>query len=367
MSIDSLEAWRFRNFEQFQLRPDPHLNVIYGDNGSGKTSLIEAIYTLARLRSFRTSDVKQLIATGKEDCLCVAKICDANDRLHNLGIQRTKNSLLVKLDGEPLRRSSELATLLPLQIINNDVHLLIEGGPSQRRQFLDWGVFHVEPVYGETMKQFRHILKQRNAALKKHWTAQQVRLWDEQLIETSEQIQRMRAVYIESLNVTLETLLADSFNLPSFTMHYHQGWEKQTSYAEVLKETLENDFRLGKTHYGPHRADLRLRSQGQALKEVVSRGQQKILATMMMLAQIEFFKQQTGRTLVLLIDDLPAELDRHFSSYFLQKVLDTNSQIFVTSTDYRSMGFSQTSINGKMFHVEHGKITETESSVFSNK
>jgi DNA replication and repair protein RecF len=358
MSIDTFEAWHFRNFTHLCLTPAPRLNVIYGDNGSGKTSLIEAIYIMARLRSFRTSHFRNLISNGEADFLCRAKLHDASGHLHHLGIQRSKDSLLIKLDGDSLRRSSELAHLMPLQLINNDVHLLIEGGPRERRQFLDWGVFHVEPHYGVILKQLRHILSQRNAALKQHWTPQQIRHWDLPLVEASNQVHQMRQDYLDRLQPFLEQLLADSFNLPSIDIQYAQGWDKELSYEHALQQSLATDLQRGKTHYGPHRADLRLRSAGKPLKEVVSRGQQKILATLMMLAQIEFYKQHSGRGLVLLIDDLPAELDRHFARFFLDKVMDSESQVFVTTTDYHSLQLPDTMAEGKMFHVEHGQIRE---------
>jgi len=358
MSVTSLEAWRFRNFSHFHILPDSQLNIIYGKNGSGKTSLIEAVFSLGRLRSFRTSNPRQLISTGQEDCLCVARILDTQDHLHQLGIQRSRNTQLVKLDGELLKRSSDLANLLPLQIINNDIHLLIEGSPNTRRQFLDWGVFHLESTYGATLKQYRHILKQRNAALKKHWGKNDIALWDKQLISTGQRIHEMRQRYLDSLNHIWSSLLQDSFNLPPVSFQYFPGWDRQRDFASVLAESLESDIRLGKTHHGPHRADLRFRSNGQPLKEVVSRGQQKIIATLLLLAQVDFFTQDSEHNLLLLIDDLPAELDRDFREYFLKKVLATRSQLFITAIDQESIDLSETSVSGKMFHVEHGHVTE---------
>lgn len=358
MSLEYFEACRFRNFSHLQITPAAHLNVIYGDNGSGKTSLIEAIYSTARLRSFRSADVRLLIANGEENFLCRAKIRSANDQPHHVGIQRSRSAVIVKLDGQPLRKSSELAKLFPLQIINNDVHLLIEGGPGQRRQYLDWGVFHVEPSYGDTIKTFRHLLKQRNAALREHRLRGQLKHWDVQLTSCASRINVMRQHYLDLLQPVLEELLSDSFNLPQPSMHYFQGWASDHSYEEVLEQSLEYDQRNGKTHYGPHRADLRLRNEGRAIKEVVSRGQQKILATIMMLAQVELYKQHSGRNLTLLIDDLPAELDRHFVHYFLNKVIATDSQIFITTTDPVALKIPETVQSLKMFHVEHGTIAE---------
>lgn len=364
MSLNSFEARRFRNLSRIQITPSPLLNIIYGNNGSGKTSLVEALYYLGRLRSFRTPYARHLIQKDQEDFVCVGKSHIPGNKNHIIGIQRKKEEQIIRLDSEPLHRASDIAALLPLQIINNDIHQLIEGGPSERRHFLDWGVFHVEPMYAGLMKTFRHTLKQRNAALKKRWQKQAIKHWDTALAEQAENINHLRQKYIEQLQPKLDRILEDSFNLPKLKMSYFPGWDTSQQYCEVLEQGWLSDQEKGTTQSGPHRADIKLRSENRALKEVVSRGQQKIIATLMVLAQIELHREQTERPLVLLVDDLPAELDEHFGAYFMEKILATESQIFITTTHYNLLKLPKDYLPVKVFHVEHGNIEEVTAQVF---
>ena len=359
MSIQYFEALRFRNFAKIDITPSPHLNIIYGNNGSGKTSLLEAIYYLGRARSFRTAKNHHLIANDCEDFICFGKIKSPEKTYHNLGIQRRRHDQNIKINGEVLQRTSDLARLLPMQVINNDVHHLIDGGPKIRRQFLDWGIFHSVPEYGLITKKYRQILNQRNAALKAHWQQTQIRHWDEGLIELGLKIDALRQEYVQKLSVELKLVFQDSFNLPPVQLHYRQGWDQACTFEEALNNGWEADYRRGLTHQGPHKAELSIRSDQRDLKDYVSRGQQKIISTLLVLAQIQLFSAvgQQQEHLVLLIDDLPSELDHQFAEYFLKKIQATQSQLFVTTTDHLLLNMTSQQ-NKTLFHVEHGVVTE---------
>lgn len=361
MTITQFSLQHFRNFPQLQIEPSPKLNIVYGDNGSGKTNLMEAIYFLGRARSFRTSHLHHLISHGQQAFICYGKICDQHNTLHNLGIRRQSHEQTIKIDGAHIQRASDLARILPLQMINNDVHHLIDGGPKIRRQFLDWGAFHLYPQFAQLMKNFRHCLKQRNAALKKKWQRQDIQFWDKNLVEHAQQIDVLRREYLNQFQPELTALLEDSFNLPQLKISYRSGWDKNLDYAEALASSWDSDIQRGITHCGPHKAELRLTSDNQSLKEVISRGQQKILATHFVLAQVMLYqnkdKNTQRETLVLLIDDLPAELDKQFSAYFIKKILETNTQVFITATDYQLLDIPR-SVSAKVFHVEHGVLNE---------
>ena len=361
MTITHFELQNFRNLKQLSLTPSPTLNIIYGKNGSGKTSLLEAIFYLGRARSFRTTHIQHLITQDQAHFVCFGKIKDQAGKQHNLGVRRSPQEQTIKIDSLHIQRTSDLARLLPLQIINNDVHHLIDGGPKIRRQFIDWGVFHSQPPFADIMKNYRHSLRQRNAALKQKWKQQDLVHWDKQLVQHAEQIDLLRRAYLERFTNAFMGLLQDSFNLPDVKLSYRCGWDKTKALSTALQDNWELDRQRGVTHSGPHKADLKLTTQGnQALREVVSRGQQKIIATLLVLAQILVFheRQDTSTNLVLLIDDLPAELDRDFSAYFMRKILEHNIQIFVSATEPTLLTIPKQTPY-KMFHVEHGMLSES--------
>lgn len=363
MTISHFALQDFRNLTKLSIDPSSKLNIVYGNNGSGKTSLMEAIFYLGRARSFRTSHVQHLIAHNKTAFVCFGKITDQQGLGYSVGVRRTLQDQVIKINKQLIQRTSELAHILPMQIINNDVHHLIDGGPKVRRQFLDWGVFHLNPQYSQLMKQFRHTLRQRNAALKQKWKRQDIQHWDSSLGKLVSEINTLRLRYLEQFIPMYEHLMQDSFNLPPVKINYRSGWEKNLDYSTALAEHWDLDLQRGLTHYGPHKADLRLSSNKQPLKEVVSRGQQKIIGTLLVLAQILVYQNSDTKnhkgSLVLLIDDLPAELDRDFSRYFIDKILQTDTQVFVTATDHQLLPLP-TDVPRKVFHVEHGEIHEMD-------
>jgi DNA replication and repair protein RecF len=184
------------------------------------------------------------------------------------------------------------------------------------------------------------------------------------LIDYGSKIDNMRHSYIEQLTPVLNSILQDSFNLPSIRLKYQSGWDQKVSFSEALRNSWESDVQRGVTHCGPHKADLKILSGHQALKDFVSRGQQKIITTLLVLSQIDLYGHSSATSsttmqlpLVLLIDDLPAELDQDFAAYFLKKIIQTQSQLFVTATDYCLLNLHDQS-NAKLFHVEHGRVQE---------
>jgi len=359
MSIELLEITNFRNLENTILNPSSTINAIVGNNGSGKTSLLEAIYFLGTAKSFRTPHSKQAIQFGKEKFVVFAKISSGGGVSAPVGVSRDQGSISIKVSNRPVSSASTLAAMLPVQLINPDVHKMLEEGPRYRRRFLEWGLFHVKPNYFLIWQECRHILKQRNAALKQHLSAREIEHWDKLLCEKSQVITQMRNSYLEQLQPYIDRLLACSESLPKIDISLSQGWAKNKSLEEMLKDNLETDRSRGFTQHGPHRMDLVIRSQGVRAKEVVSRGQQKILTAILKLAQLELLNSTDECNKgVLLVDDLPAELDQQFRQLLMNIISEQKSQVFVTATDEQLLFHVEHTSNHPvtMFHVEQGVI-----------
>jgi DNA replication and repair protein RecF len=357
MRIKSLGIRNLRVFPAADIPSFGRLNLIYGPNASGKTSLLEAIYLLATSRSFRTNNMLDLLRHGSEVLQVTAKVLDNQDRSIALGLERTRDSLILRAAGKRITRASELAQWLPAQIVHPDSHQLISGGPKGRRRFLDWGVFHVEPGFQAAWRRYDKALKQRNASLRARASGSLEKVWDSELNETALQIERMRQRYVEELSGILPGFIAALMGPVDFGLQYYRGWDQNHSLLEELAHSLGRDRKRGFTCSGPHRADLVFTHGNQRAAQVVSRGQQKMLIVAMFLAQAELLTKWTGRSSVLLFDDLPAELDQAHRQRALALLEKMAVQVFITALDKDAV---QTSVQAdlKRFHVEHGHLVE---------
>lgn len=356
MILSQLELHQVRNLVEAMLIPSPGVNLIFGENASGKTSLLEAIHILSTSRSFRTVHIQHIIQREKPYLRVIGKVTDTKGQEITLGIERDKESTQLRLAGETVKNASQLASILPVQIINPDVHKLLEQGPKYRRQFMDWGVFHVEQTFHLIWAEYNRILKQRNAAIRTGMKPSDIQIWDKGLVDNALKITELRNNYLEGILPVLREYTHRLIGFePEFT--YSQGWQKDEALSDKLLSSLETDMTQGYTRAGPHRADLIIKHDGLPAQASFSRGQQKLLVGAMRLAQITHLKQQTGQQTVLLVDDLAAELDEDKRARLLQLLEETGAQLFVTVTEANLVDISAWD-QVKMFHVEHGKIKE---------
>lgn len=326
-----------------------HRTTILGPNGAGKTSLLESIYFLARGRSFRTRNNRKLVQTGAEQLLVRAELVHrGGTRL--AGIQLARGGLERRLAGAPAT-SPELASALPIVVIDPNIHALIEGGPDSRRGFLDWGVFHVEPQYLSHFKRYRRALTQRNAALK----AQEPDLgaWTAALLESGAAVTEARERYVEGISAALATL-GDALLDQPVRVLYRPGWAQDREFAEALAEAEPRDRDRGITHVGPHRGELVVMLGDEPLRDHASRGQQKLAAAVLALAQVDILNANAQtREPLLLVDDPMAELGPAFLERFLEQLNRTRAQLLVTGlTDAVKLPGE----DGPLFHVEQGNF-----------
>lgn len=349
MPLERLRVEDLRCIGQAELQFHEQRNYIYGANGAGKTSLLEAIYLLGRGRSFRTRQNKRLIAHGRPALSVYGETVHAGN-LHRLGVRLSDAGLETRLDGANAGGIAAMARHLPAHVIEPNTHQLIEGGPSKRRRFLDWGVFHVEHGFLEAWRRYRRVLGQRNAALKR---GLETRSWDEPFIEAGNAVHSARQRYFDSLQGAV-TAIGEQLTGRAVSLGYRSGWLAAATLAEALDRSRNRDRQLGATQVGPHRADLRIMLDERGVREEASRGQQKLVAAALVLGQVQVFAGAEGYGGVLLVDDPAAELDPGaFSS--LMAVLETlPAQLILTGL---SQAVLPPGTGFPVFHVEQGTVS----------
>ncbi|UJF24834.1 DNA replication/repair protein RecF [Suttonella sp. R2A3] len=328
--IDSLKIEGLRNLRQTELTAHPHINHIYGDNGAGKTALLEALYILGRGKSFRSTQTRHLITHDHEYYRLIARLIRGEDS-HLLGIEKAAKSHRIRLDGEDVRTLSALANLVPIQIVNSDHFALIDQGPEFRRRFLDFGLFYDDEAFLPTWQRYQHALKNRNAALRDDWDDTHILPWHGLLAQAAEAIDIQRSNYLQRLEEALNLFHQQLGGLQTIHMTYHRGWHAQTPLKTLLDTHLIRDRMLKHTRDGIHRADIRFFCDGHDVAHHFSRGQQKTLICALILAQAKLIAERGGTHPIMLIDDIAAELDEQRQQLLLSFLIDSGAQLFITS------------------------------------
>lgn len=355
MALSSLQIEQFRCFESEHPEFSPGTNLIVGENAAGKTSLLEAIFVLGRGRSFRTHKTRTAIRHEASAFRLVGRVVDVRDRRVVVGMERSREGTVLRIGGQEAKSVSHAAALLPVVVLDSGVHQLVAGEPEVRRRFVDWGVFHVEHRFLEAWKRYRRAVSQRNELLRTRGDARMLTPWDREVSESGETVDRYRGEYLAGFLEAAERVASEALGGRKVRLEFRKGWRGKETLAAALARMEESDRRLGFTQAGPHRAELKMLIDGQPASEVVSRGQQKMLASYLMLEQARDFHDRTGRRPAVLVDDLPAELDAGNREKLIGLLPGTGGQLFVTAIEPESLTGSALSPDA-MFHVEHGRI-----------
>jgi DNA replication and repair protein RecF len=351
VALGRLQVTDFRCLQSAELHLDPLFTLISGPNASGKTSLLEAIYVLGRGRSFRTRRLEHLIRIGCARFVVFGEV-ETVTRRAPLGVEGTRSGMRAQIDGDKPSSLAELALFLPVQIIDPEVHRLIEEGPSRRRRFLDWGVFHVEQSFVGHWQRYSHVLKQRNAALKAHQPRAVVSVWDGDLVRSGELLGAARARYVTALSPHAAAIGRNLLGM-DLSLSYRNGWPKEHGLAEALQQSWNHDQELGATQVGPHRAELGIRLDGTSVKDRISRGQQKLLAAALLIAQFKLFPEGSPVQPTLLLDDPAAELDDERLASLIREVSSQAVQLIVTTLHGEFRAFGEP---GRRYKMSGGQV-----------
>lgn len=357
MLIQRLRLQDFRRFEATEIDFSPGFNLLTGDNGSGKTSVLEALHLMAHGRSFRGRPRDGLIRQGQPALQVYVEWQAAQTGAHRAGLRHTGSSWEARLDGQAVSQLGQLCQALAIVSFEPGSHALVDGSSETRRRYLDWGLFHVEQDFMPLWRRYARALKQRNALLRQRGGTAQLDAWEQELAQTGELLTFQREAYVASLQPRLEQLLEQL--LPAaggVTLRLQAGWRRQElGLADALLLARERDLALGHTSLGPHRADLRFELQHLPGREGLSRGQTKQLALALLLAQAQQLAQVTGAWPVLQLDDLGSELDREHQRRVLAVLEGSGAQVLVTGTE-PPPALAGTTLPLARFHVEQGRI-----------
>ena len=357
MQLSHLKIRDFRNLVDVEFEPCTGVNLISGQNASGKTSLLEAIYYLSHLRSFRTPYLSDLINHNASRLQLIAKARDQEDHLIPIGIERSKEQLRVRANQKPVQRVADITALFPVLAIHPDSYRLITGSATERRAYLDWGVFHVEHGFFEAWQRYKKALSQRNAALKSGRSRSYCQLWEKEMATAATHIHHRRQHYIDQLQPFLQRLIDQFFADEQVKLEYRRGWSGGQDLLTVLERSFERDAKKGFTQAGPHRADIVIQVDGKSAQTGISRGQQKALVALLKLAQVQQFTQTATRHCILLYDDLSAELDAEHRERILSVLETMPIQLFLTAIDPAQIDLRPWS-DVRMFHVEQGRLSQ---------
>jgi len=374
MQLAEIEATNFRNLTG-KIVWGSQLNIIYGNNGHGKTGWLEAIHVLARTKSFRTQRLQEAIRFGERTATICGRVLVAADLERNLQVTLQDNSkaIFVNAKREPLARY--LSQLQVFSFTAADLEV-VRGMPEARRRFLDRGISSIQPAYLQTIADYSRVVKQKNKLLQQasenefslEKVSDLVAPWNDQLIELGAVIHNQRLKYVRELNDTLERQFFDRRALAVRYVSSLEGKGNPEEYEAALRSRialrLPAELAVGHCLVGPHRDDLEIVLDGHEIRVYGSSGQQRSALLLLDLAAISLYNLASEDQPVFVIDDVDAELDERRIRRLLE-YLENRTQTFITTSKRTHVEsfFSRANV----YEIEDGKVcSRSEGSSFAS-
>lgn len=357
MHLTQLQGTNLRCFPEFSLTPVSGVNLLLGQNGAGKTSILEAIHILGYGRSFRGRIRDGLIRQGQTALQISANWIDPAGQAQQAGFQHTGSDWVARMNGQDVESLGQFCEQFPVISFEPGSHALISGAAEYRRRFTDWALFHVEPEFTRQWRRFHRALKQRNALLKQNPTAAELLPWDQEYAESGESLGHYRQHYLQGLTPGFRELVARFLpECGALRLEYQAGWrDSQIGLFEALRLSQARDMQSGFCTVGPHRADWVV-SLGDNLQQAhFSRGQAKLLALAALLAQAQCFVDAKAYWPILCFDDIGSELDQVHSAEVMALLKGCPAQIWLSGTERAIFDRGDFPLL-RAFHVERGIV-----------
>lgn len=346
MYLTELKLTGFRCYSSLDLKIPAEANpvVVVGQNGAGKTSILEAIYLCTRGRSFRTSLLREVIARDKAESL-IGITFISDDVKHRIYQSIQKSAREIRIDGRRARGWAEIAEAIPVQYVDGETAYLVDGGPHYRRRFLDWVLFHVEQGFLDVWKAWRQSYRQMLAARS---YGKEINPWLETFERHSEALSRYRYEIVRQLSHGVESKIALPTFMKNIRLSFRRGWKDGQPLKVMVKRFFENSSNSAPLPYGPQRDDLQIFLNG-APASHFSRGQKKLLVFVLLQAQIQLIRKCDRRT-ILLVDDLASDLDarNQMDAYHLLK--ENVDQLWLTAINGTTWKSHEN--RASLFHVK---------------
>lgn len=354
MSLTTLQITHLRNIVSSTIRCSSQFNLFFGDNAAGKTSLLEAVYYLSMGKSFRTHQHEHVIHHTENAVTLFGQFDETP-----VGLQRSRNgSMQIHINAEKVSTAAQISRRFPVQFIGSDSHRVLSDGPKCRRQFLDWGLFHTNPLFYDHWKTFQKILAQRNAALKARASQKELSAWNNEFAEIGETLHALRKNYLADFLPFFEKIIMILLADINISLEYIAGWDQDIALASCLNQNVSRETMVGHSLYGPHRADLSILTNQSPAVDVLSQGQQKLVSYALRLAQGLHLHSITEKAPIYLIDDLPSELDAQKRMCVVEILSQLQAQAFITGIEACDLqDILLLNNNNQLFHVKHGVIS----------
>ena len=355
MNLLVLRIQNLRCLDLVELELTPGINVFLGNNGAGKTSVLEAAFLLSHAQSFRSGGKETLIRRGAGELSVYAELQHANGYINRLGLGCADGRWSARVDGNTVSLG-QLVHACAVVCFEPGTHALVAGGGEHRRRFLNWGLFHVEPAFLDTWRRYERALKQRNKLLRSGQATDPPLFtpWERELAEAGTAIDQQRAAYLQRLQPLLQESTSKLLpELGSLELRYRRGWPDTADLQLALAEQRDRDGARGHTTLGVHRADWSLVFEGAPLREHLSRGQEKLAALACVLAQARLYALERAEWPVVCLDDFASELDEEHQEAVVAELMTAGAQVLLSGTRVaRSLSASSSS----RFHVERGQV-----------
>lgn len=349
----TLVARNFRIIEHLELAPGENVTVFCGENGAGKTSILETVDFLSRGRTFRSRQLAALLRKGSRAVTVSGTVAEAGNRTH-LGIRKSAGERLLHCNQQKVESVSNHAGVLPVVPLHPDSHRLVQGGARHRRNYLDWSAFHVKPDFLSAWRDYSRCLRQRNQVLRKGVAGRELQGWTREIAAAGERVNLTRSAIFDELKPFFERYTCELLPEAEMSLGFYRGWPAEDTTLEgALERAAGREAQTRATQWGPHRADIRLTLNGQPARQVASRGQQKLVAASLLLAQMGHLQARAARACVVLLDDIHAELDAEHARALVHAVQVLDCQAFVSAMDPARVDLQGWN-RAKVFHVKHG-------------
>ena len=367
MILKNISIRSFRNYSNLELQLNDKINIIYGNNGQGKTNILESIYVLALTKSHRSFIDSALIKEGEENAIIRGRL--KKDMPYNLEILITKSNKKVKIDNKKEPKISNYIDKMNVIIFSSEDLDLIKGSPSERRKYLNLELSQLSPNYYNALNDYNKLIKIRNEMLKKLSSNEKIdqsyfNILTDYIVNKGVFIYQMRNKYLEKLNKICPDIFNQISKLENFNIKYIPSIQLENFSKDEIKKTLETKLNsnlekevMAKTTlYGPHRDDFEFHLGENNLKTYGSQGQQKMAVLALKLSEIEVFKDYKKTSPIILLDDVFSDLDNNKKNNLL-KHIDKDMQVIITTTDLDSID-KQILNKAKLIKIENGQIIE---------
>ena len=341
MLIRRLVVDGFRNISDREIDTSARQVILTGENGQGKTNLLEAVYVLCYGMSFRTQNLREAVQYGKDMFYLSSVFQDSQDLERKAEISFTESKKHIRIDGKEIKDRKELIYCLPCIVFSHDDIEFVRGEPENRRKFFDQTMTMYDPVFFDDLRRYKNVLRQRNAAIKEQ-RYELLDIYDDKLVRYGMPIMKARSSVCSSFSAIFPDIYNNvSLEDRGIQIKYRPSWGEDETYESLVEKLYlqrDTDIKMSTTTSGPHRDRFLITDRNGVFVNGASTGQMRLASLVFRSAQAAFFRQKTGMNPIFLIDDVLLELDAQKRSRYLSYLGHYNQAFFTFLPEEKYFG-----------------------------